>query len=191
MILNLSTENVYEGVTNMKMKKRTLAIILLTVVFIACLTGCSDSSYRDKQYSEEMKEQIAAAIGYPDLANFFEYAQLKEIYELRDDPNLICYWYTKCEYTGKWVYEGQCIGYGIPYSASITSPDMVYYNSSGTVVSQAEPNGIFTNGLTTSATWILTVDEEGNITPDYVEQPIRVTQNKIQARKCEEWSLED
>lgn len=174
----------------MKNKKRIVALIILSIVCIACLCGCSDASARrDKEYSEEMKAQIADAIGYPDLANFFEYAQLKEIYELRDDPNLICYWYTKCEYTGKWVYEGQCIGYGIPYSASITSPDMIYYNSGGTVVSQAEPNGIYTNGLTTSATWILTINENGNITPDYVEQEIRVSQNKIPAIKCEDWSL--
>lgn len=174
----------------MKNKKNILSFIIVAILCIACLSGCaSESAYRDKEYSEQMKSQIADSIGYPDLANFFEYAQLKEIYELRDDPNLICYWYTKCEYTGKWVYEGQCIGYGIPYSASITSPDMVYYNSSGTVVSQAEPNGIYTNGLTTSATWILMIDSEGNITPDYVEQTIRVSQNKIPAIKCEDWSL--
>lgn len=171
----------------MKMKKRMLGIILIAVVCLGCLTGCTEtSSYRDREYSEEMKAQIADSIGYPDLANFFEYAQLKEIYELRDDPNLICYWYTKCEYTGRWVYEGQCIGYGIPYSASITSPDKYY---SSTTISQAEPNGIYTNGLTTSATWILMIDAEGNITPDYVEQTIRVSQNKIPAEKCEEWSL--
>ena len=174
----------------MKNKKKIVTVIILSLVCMAILNGCaSESAYRDKEYSEQMKSQIADAIGYPDLANFFEYSQLKEIYELRDDPNLICYWYTKCEYTGKWVYEGQCIGYGIPYSASITSPDMVYYSSSGTVVSQAEPNGIYTNGLTTSATWILVVDSEGNITPDYVEHTIRVSQNKIPATKCEDWSL--
>lgn len=174
----------------MKTKKRIVALILVLIVGTCFLTACDDASARrDKEYSEEVKSQIAEAIGYPDLANFFEYAQLKEIYELRDDPNLICYWYTKNEYTGKWVYEGQCIGYGIPYSASITSPDKLYYNSSGAVVSQAEPNGIYTNGLTTSATWILTIDSEGNIKPDYVEQTIRVTQNKIATTKCEEWSL--
>lgn len=174
----------------MKNRKKIVSIIVLAIACMTCLSGCtSESARRDKQYSEEMKEQISNAIGYPDLANFFEYSQLKEIYELRDDPNLICYWYTKCEYTGKWVYEGQCIGYGIPYSASITSPDMVYYDSSGTVVSQAEPNGIYTNGLTTSATWILTVDSDGSITPDYVEQTIRVAQEKIPAEKCEDWSL--
>lgn len=174
----------------MKNIKRNITLILAALVCVCCLCGCEDSSsYRDKAYSEEIKTQIADAIGYPDLANFFEYAQLKEIYELRDDPKLVCYWYTKCEYTGKWVYEGQCIGYGIPYSASITSPDTVRYNSSGAVVSQAEPNGIYTNGLSTSATWILTVNENGNITPDYVEQTIRVSQNKIPAKKCEDWSL--
>ena len=174
----------------MKNKKKIVSIIILAIVCMACLGACdSESAYRDKEYSEQMKSQIADSIGYPDLANFFEYAQLKEIYELRDDPNLICYWYTVCEYTGKWVYQGQCIGYGIPYSASITSPDMVYYNSSDTVVSQAEPNGIYTNGLTTSATWILAVNSEGNITPNYVEPSIMVTQNKIPAEKCEDWSL--
>lgn len=170
------------------LKKVSIGAIILILVFSA--TACGDeSSRRDKQYSEEMKSQIAESVGYPSLSNFFEYAQLKEIYELRDDPNLICYWYTKCEFTGKWVYEGKCIGYGIPYSASITSPDQVYYNGSGAVVSQAEPNGIYTNGLSTSATWILTADDEGNIYPQYVEQSIRVCQTKIPKEKCEEWSL--
>lgn len=167
-------------------------IITLVMVLVFSLSGCTnESSYRDKQYSEEIKNQIADAIGYPDLANFFEYSQLKEIYELRDDPSLICYWYTKSQFTGKWVYEGKCIGYGIPYSASITSPDTVYYNGSGTVVSQAEPNGIYTNGLSTSATWILSVGDEGHITPQYVEQEIRVSQTKVERNRCEEWSLPD
>lgn len=171
-------------------KSKILLIVAIATVMVIGLTGCtSESARKDKEYSEQMKAQIADAIGYPDLANFFEYSQLKEIYELRDDPNLICYWYTKNEYSGKWVYEGKCVGYGIPYSASITSPDQVYYNSSGTVVSQAEPNGIYTNGLTTSATWILAADSDGNITPEYVESEIRVSQNKIAAEKCEEWSL--
>ena len=56
-------------------------------------------------------------------------------------------------------------------------------------MSQAEPNGIYTNGLTTSATWILATDSDGNITPEYVEPEIRVSQTKIAAEKCEEWSL--
>lgn len=173
----------------MKTKKTKIVALILAILCMACLAGCGNvAAEKDKNYSEEVKSQIADAIGYPDLANYFEYAQLKEIYELRDDPKLICYWYTKCEYTGKWVYEGQCIGYGIPYSASITSPDTPTSGYS-LVISQAEPNGIYTNDLSTSATWILTVDSDGSITPDYVEQTIRVSQEKISANRCEDWSL--
>ena len=54
---------------------------------------------------------------------------------------------------------------------------------------QAEPNGIYTNGVTSSATWILTVNEEGNIKPTYVESEINVTQSKIDSRLCEDWSI--
>ena len=45
------------------------------------------------------------------------------------------------------------------------------------------------NGLSTSATWILTTDKDGNITPTYVESEITVTQTKIAARLCEDWSI--
>ena len=172
------------------MRKNTILLLAILTIMLVALTACGNEAARkDNEYSEEMKSKISDQVGYPDLANFFEYSQLKEIYELRDNPKLICYWYTKSEYTGKWIYEGKCIGYGIPYSASITSPDQVYYNSRGAVVAQAEPNGIYTNGLSTSATWILAADEEGNISPEYVEHAIRVSQSKIPAEKCEEWSL--
>lgn len=39
---------------------------------------------------------------------------LKEIYEMRDNPDLICYWYTKNDMSGKWVYQGECVGYVMP-----------------------------------------------------------------------------
>ena len=27
--------------------------------------------------------------------------------------------------TSKWVYQGKCIGYGIPYTTSMTSPETI------------------------------------------------------------------
>ena len=77
------------------------------------------------------------------------------------------------------------------YSASVTSPDTLAYDGGSAVVSQAEPNGIYTNGLSTSATFILAMGAEGEIKPEYVEQEIRVSQNKIRREICEEWSLPD
>ena len=79
------------------------------------------------------------------------------------------------------------MGYGIPYGASITNPEQRVY--SGLTLPLAEPNGLYTNGLSTSATWILTTDAKGNIMPTYVESEITISQSKMDARLCEDWSI--
>lgn len=170
------------------MKKKLLLILLSIGIVSTCITGCDDSSSREeKSYTEESMNNALDAVGLPNVSNYYERSQLKSIYELRDDPELVCYWYTKNSMTGKWVYEGKCIGYGIPYGASMTSPEQYAYN--GATLPLAEPNGIYTNGVTSSATWILCVGEEGDVKPQYVEQEIRVSQTKINADRCEEWSI--
>ena len=88
---------------------------------------------------------------------------------------------------GKYIYEGECIGYGIPYSTSYTQPESYY--ASGGVVPQADPNALYSNGVTTSATWILSLDEKGDVYPRYEEREIAVSQTKIPKRLCEEYSL--
>ena len=59
----------------------------------------------------------------------------------------------------------------------------------GATLPLAEPNGIYTNGLSTSATWILTTDSSSKIIPTYVESEITISQSKIEARLCEDWSI--
>lgn len=169
------------------MKKKLLAVGIIGVLMASMLVGCDSSSSKENSYTEEIKNQIFYMYGMPQISNGYEYSQLKEIYELRDDPNLICYWYTKNDMSGKWIYQGTCIGYGIPYGASITSPERYEYN--GATLPLSEPNGLYTNGVTSSATWVLTTDKDGNVTPTYVESEITVTQSKIDERLCEDWSI--
>ena len=170
------------------MKKKLLAVGVIGVLMSSMLVGCTEStSSKENSYTEETKNQILDMYGMPNISNGYEYAQLKDIYELRDDPNLICYWYTKNDMSGKWIYQGTCIGYGIPYGASITNPEQ--YEYSGATLPLAEPNGLYTNGVTSSATWVLTTDKDGNVTPMYVESEITVTQSKMDAKLCEDWSI--
>lgn len=172
----------------MKKNKKTTALLLsISAAALLMAGGCGLSSAKEKIYTEDVKEQIVDMYGFPDVTNFFEYSHLKEIYELRDNPNLICYWYTKNDMSGKWVYQGTCVGYGIPYGASITSPEK--YGGNGTTLPLAEPNGLYTNCTSTSATWILGTGTDGKITPVYVESEIIISQSKIDGRLCEEWSL--
>lgn len=169
----------------MKKTKKNLAI-LLAVIFVVTLGGCTWQS-EEADYTSEIKNQISDMFGYPNVTNFFEYSQLKEIYELRDNPDLICYWYTYNQMTGLWVYQGECIGYGIPYGASITSPETVQRYASGSWESlpMAEPNGLYTNDLSTSATWILSIGSDGKIKPRYVEQEIMVSPEKVDESLCQ------
>ena len=178
----------------MKKNFKKILVGVLTIIGLVGLTGCdygSKTSREEKAYTEQMQSQIAASIGKPDVSNYFEYSQLKEIYEKRDNPNLICYWYTKNDYTGKWIYQGKCVGYGIPYGASITANEVPDYTSyeDNAHLKQAEPNGLYTESVVTTATWILSVTEEGEINPTYVESEITISQTKIPASKCEDWSL--
>ena len=176
------------------MKKKLLAVGVIGVLMASMLVGCTEStSSKENSYTEETKNQILDMYGMPNISNGYEYAQLKDIYELRDDPNLVCHWYTKNDMSGKWVYQGTCIGYGIPYTTSMTAPESYQRikTSAGVcreVLPLAEPNGLYASP-STSATWILTTDKEGNITPTYVESEITVSQSKLDTRLCEDWSI--
>lgn len=168
------------------MKKFILMVAM--ALSVSCALGCNISSTaQETKYTEKNQKQSLSVVGFPDITNFFERAQLKEIYEMRDNPNLVMHWYTRNEFTGKWVYEGKCIGYGIPYGASMTNPEEYEYQ--GATLPLAEPNALYTNGVTTSATWILAVNETGDMKPTYVEQALRVSQHKIRKELLEEFSI--
>lgn len=72
-------------------RKKIFCFIILCIVVTGVLAGCSGTTSREKAYTETLMSQANDAIGNPDIVNFFEKAQLKEIYEMRDDPNLVCY----------------------------------------------------------------------------------------------------
>ena len=184
----------------MKKYGKKLLVVCLGVIMCFTLVGCregSETTKKEQEYTEKAMNNAIDSVSLPNISNYFERSQLKTIYELRDDPDLVCYWYTKSQMTGKWVFEGKCMGYGIPYSASMTSPDRLDSRKIGAgewvdgTISQAEPNGIYTNGLSTSATWVLTLNDKGKVTPTYVEQEICIRQkdNKIDKKKCETWSI--
>ena len=173
------------------MKKKVITVGIIGVLMASMLVGCGET--KENQYTKDLMGNAYDAVGFPDVSNYFERQQLKEIYELRDDPKLICYWYTKNDMTGKWIYQGECIGYGIPYTTSMTASESLQKIETTAgyeweVVPLAEPNGLYASP-STSATWILTTDKDGNITPTYVESEITVSQSKLDTKLCEDWSI--
>lgn len=175
--------------------KKLLFIGMILATFTACeqpvISKSSTEIEREKQ--EVLSKQAIESVGLPNISNFYEKKTLKKILEMRDNPKLINHFYTKNNMTGKWVYEGKCIGFGISYTTQYTNPEKMgwregFHEYSTYTIPQADPNGLYSvpNG---TATWIMRVTDNGDTIVDYIESEIRVSQNKIPARLCETWSL--
>ena len=171
------------------MKKSILLLSLATmlVFVISCSEGKESSdSILNKQQEQSMDEAVRQ-VGMPAIKNFQERKLAKLIFELRDQENLVCYAYMKNDMSGKLVYVGKCMGYGLPYSVQYTNPEKIVnrYGDNNTNVSsdivtlpQADPNGLFMpTGL--SATWLMMLDEKGNPHPVYFEPSIVVSPFKL------------
>lgn len=163
-------------------------MVLMTTIL---LSGCTaDSVYEEREYQENLMNQANDTVNNPEITEFFEKKMAKEIIELRDDSNLVCYAYTYNNMTGKFTYLGRCMGYGLPYSTQYTRPETaVRVAGEYVVLPQADPNGLYLpDGM--SATWLYLIDENtGESQVTYIESEITVSQGKIPARLCEEFSL--
>jgi hypothetical protein len=118
----------------------------------------------------------------PAIKNFQERKMMKMILELRDQENLVCYAYIVPEMSGKPVFLGKCIGYGLPYATQYTNPMKTYsrYSQGGfEILPQADPNGLFMPA-SADGTWLLMIDPTTNEPrPVYIEPKILVSPFKI------------
>jgi len=167
--------------------KNKLSGILLLIVLVGTitLTGCvqdtsSDATQRAAQ--EQILKEATVQTGMPNIVNFRERKLLKDILELRDQEGLTTYTYIVAEQTGKLIFLGESIGYGIPYATQYTSPMKPYdsYRQGiGYAIPQADPNGLF-SPASAEGTWVILKDQNSNDTKVvYVEPRIIVSPFKL------------
>ena len=189
----------------MKNSIKMIAFIV-TIISILILCGCSHNDAKEttdskiKKQQEKQQKELNNQAGLPDIVNWSEKKNMKYIYELRDRTDLICYLYTKSEITGKYIYEGECMGYGIPYSTQYSNPEKAIhyedelgeniYDEPVGNLPQCEPNGLFMP-TSSSATWIIRLNNKGEPNVEYYEPSIVVSPTKKDKRLCEPWSLPD
>jgi hypothetical protein len=169
-------------------------VMFLMIGLIALvMTSCEPSQQapnadREQQVqTERAMQESNRQVGMPAIINFQEKKNLKWIYELCDQENLICHVYLFNEMKGEiGQYLGECIGYGIPYSTQFSNPEKVAKDAGNfgefahdIVIPQAEPNGLFKpEGL--SATWIIMLDPTTKKPrPVYIEPMIIVSPFKL------------
>ncbi len=162
-----------------------IAAALLSLAVQSCELKMPEESSDKKmaQKQEKMMQEAASELGMPAITNFQEKKLAKMIMEQRDREDLICYAYIVNHMTGKLIFLGKCLGYGLPYSTQYTNPTKTVdkWVNSGYCeqLPQADPNGLFMpEGL--NATWLMMIDpESGEPRPVYLEPEIIVSPFKM------------
>ena len=162
--------------------KKVIALVSVVLAFV--LLGCdykpsSDEIQRVAQ--EKILAEGTAQTGMPAIKNFRERKILKDIIELRDQADLTTYTYIVAEMTGKLVFLGESIGYGIPAATQYTSPQKIEHPYSGhyVIMPQADPNRLF-SPASAEGTWVLMKDPSGKgVKPVYIEPRIIVSPFKL------------
>ena len=147
------------------------------------ITGCDNtpsSRETEQRQQEQLQQESIAQTGVPSIKNFREKKLLKDIYELRDQDGLTTYTYIVAENTGKLIFLGESIGYGIPAATQYNNPEQALgYSEHKYTLPQAEPNGLYTPAAA-EGTWVMLKNPNSKaVKPVYVEPRIIVSPFKL------------
>ena len=168
------------------MKLYSIALLPICILFAAADPGCTETTPTsivvEKQRQEAIQQESNMAVGMPAIHNFREKRLLRDIYELRDQKGLVTYTYIVAEMTGKLVYLGESVGYGIPYATEYTNPlQTIEGRTTGefTAIPQADPNGLY-SPASAEGTWIMLKNPASNdVQPIYIEPRVIVSPFKL------------
>lgn len=154
--------------------------LLLLCTIALSVSACGERQNSDSMLAQKQEQAMLDAnsqIGMPAIKNFQERKLMKMIFELRDQANVINYAYLFSEMTGKLVFLGKCLGYGLPYATQFTNPQKPDYNSNNSggniTLPQADPNGLFMPS-SANGTWVMLINPKTN-----QAQPVFVEPNVI------------
>jgi hypothetical protein len=165
------------------MKHLKATMMILAVGLMLLTTGCNKTSKKSNEElaskQESLMQEANRQVGMPAIINFQERKLMKMIFELRDQANLVCYAYVIPEMTGKPVYLGKCMGYGLPYSTQFTNPMTLetpgYTERGCATMPQADPNGLFMPE-SADGTWLMMINPKTNEPqPVYIESRVMVS----------------
>jgi hypothetical protein len=149
------------------MNRRRYLLFLLPCLPLLMAEDCGPPSSQERDAVDRQQTVYATAQPIPTYDYSLERDRITGLYNAR--MSAAATWSVWRSNTG--VIEGDCpsSGYPLPYGVQLTAPDA--YHMNGVTLPQAEPNGLFTNGVTTNGTWVFCVTD-GQITPMYVESVV-------------------
>lgn len=151
-------------------KTFTLKQLLMSLAVVACIFLGVFAGSCDSQTSASYQNTTAAGQKWgtsPNMTNYYEYQQMMQIYEARDNPKLVLNAYLYDNMTNSLTCLGRVKGFGIPYGTELSPPQ------DGTQ-SVPEPNGLYPS-QNTSADWVLLIGPDGKTHLTFVEPSLVIT----------------
>lgn len=162
-----------------------ILVIILTTAQSECESG-SSSQRADRYFVNDQQKHYAQV----QPLHFYDYSIprdiLQQIYDIVTTRAVATYSVAETAGTGALKYQCHSIGYAIPVDTQLTNPLTTYFDSSSSVIEQAEPNGLFSS-KNTDGTWVLCVDETGLAYPYYSEHKIQTWPFPVQRAEDGSW----
>lgn len=152
------------------------AALAATFALAGCDADVPSSDQIQNAKQEELSKQGVESVGLPAITHFQEKRILKDILELRDQPNLVTYTYTQ-DMNGRYHKVCDSIGYGFSAATQYTSPQKVTHHGNEGIATlpQADPNGLFSPAQA-DGTWVLCkVPGKDEVKPLYIEPHVIVS----------------
>lgn len=160
-----------------------MAILFASIVLLSSCDDLNGETVKTEQVQTKQQGKLFSEAqkqcGMPSLVNFQERKMMKKVIEQRDKANLVCYAYLFSNQTGRLIYIGKCMGYGLPYSTQYTNPQRIDRLGTSIAISQPDPNGLYMPS-DAHGTWLLMIKPDGDTTPVYVEPDVIVSPFKLQ-----------
>lgn len=162
------------------MLKRTVNIkvwqvYLLVFAFLAVLLGaCTEQTTASNNNASTAANKWGAT---PNITNYYEYLQLKQIYEARDNPKIVLNAYLYSEVTGQLSCLGKVAGYGVPYGTQWSQS--IGADNQGSI---PEPNGLYPS-QNTNADWIRIIDAQGKQHLTFAEPNLVITDMNLPCKQ--------
>lgn len=173
--------------------KRIVTFLSLAVAAVFLSGGCEGGQEaKDREVVQNQQAHYASVQPIP----FFDYSIprdiVTQIYNVTTQEARSTYTVIETM-TGVVKFHGPSLGYGIPVDVQLTNPLQPAWSmahNGGEVIEQAEPNGLFSS-KNTDGTWVLFVDDNGDIAPIYTEQKVTTYPFAVKRNEAGEWVRAD
>lgn len=157
------------------MKRIFALIILAAILLVGC--GTANSNVIETRQQDAGTIAIVQNQPVPDIGGYsFERQIVIETFIARN--NTIATYSYLMTLDGRIIEICPSIGYPIPYSTQVTSPEKLANNNpqhlpsyDASVIPQSEPNGLYAPD-NAAATFVQCVNADGSVSPAYIEQDV-------------------